>query len=67
MDRRMDGVDPLLNLLSKSSKMVDVSVKNLFDISVNTGHICIEFELDKLEKIQNHVHLIRLSILKVFS
>ena len=29
--------------------MVDVSGKKSFDISVNTGRICIVFEADKLE------------------
>ena len=46
--------------------MADVRYKpydsdnNFFDISVNTGQICIGFEVDKLKNYKKHVHLIRL-------
>ena len=41
-------------------KILD-SNKNLFDIFLNIGHICMGFEADNPEKLHKHTHLIRLS------
>ena len=41
-------------------KNVD-SGKTFFDISINTGQICLGFEIDTMEKWQQHAHCMWLS------